>query len=482
MLGPAKCRDLERPVVVSLDALVPAGHFYRHLHAMLDLSFVREWVTDLYAPCGRPSIDPVVFFKLQLLLFFENMRSERQLIETASLHLAHRWYLGYTLDEPLPDHSSLTRIRQRLGLPLFRRFFEHVVDLCQDAGLVWGKEVIADATKVPGNAAMDSLAPRLSEVIDGHLVALFGSQDEHVAGERWDVLEHCTLAPDRPLSPSHERLSHRKVSLTDPDASPMAMRDGRTVLGYQDHYLVDGGRARIILHCLVTPGDVMENQPFLDQFRRTLFRYKLRPRRVIADTTYGTAANIRAIEDEGIQMFTPLPDWEQSSPYLPVAAFTYDADRDVYTCPQGTTLLPGWVDATAERVQYHAPTPVCRACPLHDRCTSGPRGRRLYRSFHAEYFDRVRAYHATPAFEKAMRKRAVWVEPLFGEAKQWHGLQKFRLRGLPNVNIQGVLIAAGQNLKRWLQATGWGRRGLPGAALVPNWSVPAPAYRSIPRT
>ena len=98
---------------------------------------VRAWVQELYAERGRPSIDPVVFFKLQLVLFFEGLRSERKLIETASLHLAQRWYLGYALDEPLPDHSSLTRIRQRLGVTIFQRFFERVVDLCQDAGLVW---------------------------------------------------------------------------------------------------------------------------------------------------------------------------------------------------------------------------------------------------------------------------------------------------------------------------------------------------------
>ncbi|MDB5057088.1 MAG: Transposase [Chloroflexi bacterium] len=443
MLGPAKDRDLDRPVLVSLEALVPADHFYRHLQAALDLSFVREWVTANYAPSGRPSIDPVVFFKLQLLLFFENMRSERQLIETASLHLAHRWYLGYALDEPLPDHSSLTRIRGRLGLPLFRRFFEHIVELCQDAGLVWGKEILADATKVPGNAAKESLVPRLKEVIDGHLVALFGEQEARVEGESWDVLEHCTLAPDRPLSPNRERRSHRKVSRTDADASPMVMRDGRTVLGYHTHYLVDGGRARIILHCLVTPSDIMENQPFVDQFRRTLFRYQLRPRRVIADTTYGTAANIRAIEAQDIRMYTPLPDREKSSPYFPPSAFAYDADRDVNVCPQGATLTPGWVDQRAERVQYHAPTPVCRVCALRARCVPGWRGRLLYRSFAADYLDRVRSYHTTPAFEQAMRKRSVWVEPLFGEAKQWHGLHKLRFRGLRKLNIQGVLIVAG---------------------------------------
>ncbi len=94
-------------------------------------------------------------------MFVEGIRSERQLIETASLNLAHRWYLGYALDEALPDHSSLTRIRQRLGIDLFQRFFEQIVDLCQEAGLVWGRELYFYATKVAANADLDSLVPPL---------------------------------------------------------------------------------------------------------------------------------------------------------------------------------------------------------------------------------------------------------------------------------------------------------------------------------
>jgi transposase len=108
MLGLPKPRRLDQPIAVSLEELVPRDHFYRHLEAKLDLNFVRDWTGELYAARGRPSIDPVVFFKLQLVMFFEGIRSERKLIETASLNLAHRWYLGYTLDEELPDHSSLT--------------------------------------------------------------------------------------------------------------------------------------------------------------------------------------------------------------------------------------------------------------------------------------------------------------------------------------------------------------------------------------
>jgi transposase len=126
---------------LTLEELVPPDHFYRHLERTLDLGFVRELVREAYADIGRPSIDPVVFFKLQLVMFFEDLRSERQLLRVVADRLSLRWYLGYDLTEPLPDHSSLTRIRERYGLAVFRRFFEAVVEQCLAAGLVWGQEL-----------------------------------------------------------------------------------------------------------------------------------------------------------------------------------------------------------------------------------------------------------------------------------------------------------------------------------------------------
>jgi transposase len=108
-----KERSLAPLVNVSLEDLVPHDHFYRHLDRILDLSFVREFVHETYAGGGRPSIDPVVFFKLQLVMFFEGIRSERLLMRHAADRLSVRWFIGYDLGEPLPDHSSLTRIRAR---------------------------------------------------------------------------------------------------------------------------------------------------------------------------------------------------------------------------------------------------------------------------------------------------------------------------------------------------------------------------------
>src|ERR671911_384338 len=204
MLGPTKPLRLDAPIVVSLEDLIPANHFYRHLEAKLDLGFVREWARELYAERGRPSIDPVVFFKLQLVMFFEGIRSERQLIAMASLNLAHRWYLGYALDEALPDHSSLTRIRQRLGIAIFERFFERIVDLCQEAGLIWGRELYFDATKVEANADTDSLVPRFYADANAHVADIFDEQ----------------LEPhDEPAAPPVDGLLHLPVETREVDST-----------------------------------------------------------------------------------------------------------------------------------------------------------------------------------------------------------------------------------------------------------------------
>jgi transposase len=536
MLGPAKERRLDRPVLASLDQLVPQRNVYRHLEATLDLAFVRDWVGDKYAERGRPSIDPVVFFKLQLILFFEGLRSERQLITTASLHLAHRWYLGYALDEALPDHSSLTRIRCRLGVDIFQRFFERVVELCQDAGLVWGKELFFDGTKVQANADFDSLTPRFALAAREHVTELFGhaaevdagagaepesgatvsqpaalaefaepptkvaldhtssqpahqpddggvtplsrsfsgdtATDQRLAAEngtRWQLLEQRRLDPQRPPSGPYRRITDFRASTTDPDAAPVNTQAGGK-LGYHDHYVVDGGKARIIVDMLVTPADVQDNQAFLDLLDRARFRFHLHVRRAIADSKYATGENLRALAERGILAYMPVVDYEQKTLFFRHADFVYDAEIDTYRCPQGETLrYRGNNYQTRSRV-YYAPAGVCQSCPLRERCTDSLDGRKLSRSFDADYRERARQLQTTEAYKKALRKRQVWVEPLFGEAKDWHQLRRFRLRTLANVNIQGLLVATGQNLKRLLAVTTRGHR--PAKALRVPFRLP----------
>ena len=269
------------------------------------------------------------------------------------------------------------------------------------------------------------------------------------------------------------RTSDFRVSTTDPDATPMRTGSA-TMLGYHDHYVVDGGKGRIILAALVTPADVMENVPLRDLLWRVCFRRKLRPHQVTGDTTYGTVENIVAVEGTGIRAFFPLPDFEARTPFFGKSVFTYDAVRDAYRCPQGQLRRRRKTKYTEEEVLYRADAAVCNACLVKAECTASDHGRIVHRSFSEDYLDRVRGYHATEAYKKAIRKRQVWVEPLFAEAKLWHGLRRLRLRGLPNANIQGLLVAAGQNLKRLLAATGWGRRHAPCGSLV---ALPRESYR-----
>jgi len=364
--------------------------------------------------------------------------------------------------------------------------------------------------RVNANADLDSLAPRFAvearEAIQEHLAALFApeagkpenvetsNRDERLAehlsadssspsplslptvisqAQREELAvdnaaRHDWIAEDgkqeREVHGTYQRTADLRISTTDPDATPMRLKGGGTHLGYHTHYVVDGGKRRIILAVLVVPGEVMDNQPMLDLLWYVYFRWRVRPRHVTGDTKYGTIENIKAIEDAHIRAYVPLPDWEHKTPYYGPAQFTYDAVHDQYCCPQGQLLFPFHREEQAQLVEYRAVAGTCNACPLKLHCTPSKRGRHLHRSFFADYQERVKGYHQTYAYQKAMNKRKVWVEPLFAEAKDWHGMRRFRLRRLWRVNCEAQIIAAGQNLKRLLQKRGWGRRPFPAEA------------------
>jgi len=432
-----KVRVVAPGAAVSLEDLVPAGHFYRHLDRVVDLSFVRELVRETYAPTGRPGVDPVVFFKLQLVLFFEGLRSERQLLRLAADRLSVRWYLGYGLAEPLPDHSTLSRLRERYGLEVFRRFFDAVVARCQAAGLVWGRELYIDGTKVEANASLDSLRPRF--YVEAHLNRLFESDAPATAvpappAEASDAGGEGAAAPSAlPTVPPagvaaanagrhdwiaaagrpdrqptvgrvrrrSERRADLEASTTDPDATAMpAPSRGGVHLGYKTHYVVDGGRARIILAALVTPAEARDNQPARDLLWHARFRQRLpRLRRVTGDKHYATFELIAALEDAGVRAYVPLPDWDRRPGFYGPSRFPYDAARDEYRCPQGHPLRRHHPSYRLEAWIYRADRTICAACPVRAACTTSRLGRSLTRSFYAAYLERVRAYQGTPAYE-----------------------------------------------------------------------------------
>jgi len=489
-----KARLFESLEHISLEELVPQDHFYRQVERMLDLSFVRDLVRHCYAGGGRPSVDPVVFFKLQLIMFFEGLRSERQLMEVASDRLSLRWFLGYDLHEPLPDHSSLSKIRDRYGVTIFRRFFDRIVEQCHQEGLVWGKELYFDSTQVEANADKDKRLPRFYiTAMQEHLAALFpGAETTPEMDTLSSTPAPARLPVDLPLEVEaelaeknsarhdwiaelgrqerevangyYQRRADIWVNTTDPDATAMHKKGGGSATGYHTHYAVDGGKARIILTALVTPSEVMDNQPMRDLLWHCRFRWHLGLEQVTGDTKYGTVENIVAIEEAGLRAYIPLADLDKRSPFFGKQRFRYEAERDCYICPGGADLPFLHYEYGPRITKYQAHAATCNTCPLKAQCTDSDKGRSVTRSFDEDYLDRVRSYQMTEPYKKALRKRKVWVEPLFGEAKQWHGLERFRLRRLEKVNIEALVTATGQNLKRLLSWCGWGRRRWPGGA------------------
>ena len=143
---------------IDLDEFVPNDHLLRKVDRIVDFDFLYELTAELYCPDnGRPCIDPVLFFRMQLIGYLFDITSDRQLCRDIHLNLADRWFCRVPLEDSVPDHSSLTRIRDRLGEAKYGQIFEHLVSHWRGQGQIKGKRIVADATLVRANASLASL-------------------------------------------------------------------------------------------------------------------------------------------------------------------------------------------------------------------------------------------------------------------------------------------------------------------------------------
>ncbi len=435
----------------SLDSLVPADDRYRRLGALLDLSWVRRETARLYGWTGRPSVDPVVIAKLLIIAFFEDIASERELVRQAHLNLAYRRFLGYRLDEALPDHSSLSRARYRLGLRFFIRLFEYALGLCLDAGLVGGDQQSVDSTFVEANASLASLRSRtLSQTAEAFTRRFFQSnpaQEEPAAEE------------DPPPRRRRARRNDAVVSRTDPDCGLDRRRGTKGRLGYRVTYAVDRLKG-VITGVRASPahdGDAAQLVPLIDEVRQR----GIPVQSVAADKGYSAGAVYQALEERGIEAFIPLQQRgaERQGRYGQ-DRFTYDEAEDRYRCPGGAWLPFRRADR-GDRI-YQAATRDCRGCELRATCTTA-RSRKLTVSRYHEPLERARQRSRTAAAGRAAVVRRIRSERTFGEGKEEHGLTRARWRGRVNMDKQALMTAMVQNLRRYLQAQ---TRVLEGAAAL----------------
>ena len=143
-----------------LSQRVPEDNFYRQLKEQLNLHFLYKATAKYYGNEGQRSIDPVVFFKLLLVGYLENLNSDRKIINHAKMRLDILFFIGYDIDEELPWHSTLSRTRQLLGEEIFLQLFREVLKLCVHKGMVSGKRQAVDSAYIKANASLDSLVEK----------------------------------------------------------------------------------------------------------------------------------------------------------------------------------------------------------------------------------------------------------------------------------------------------------------------------------
>jgi len=436
----------------SLDAAVPEKHIVRRLAAAVDFGFVRSLVNKHYSHTGQPSVDPVVLFKLWLLGYLFNIRSERRLCEEASLNLAWRWFLGYELDEALPDHSVLTKARRRFGTRVYELFFQRIVQLCEERGLVQGDVLFIDSTLSDANAARDTLrsralaGPRLPEPVQ-FVRDLFALNEPAPVPE--PPREKGGTGPKPGPLAEHPTLRSTLVSTTDPDAEVATRHNGRSRLVYKTQVVVDGGKANIITAVDVGSAgdsDASSVGKMLDKHQVNLGRA---PRELVADSGYGTETALRECEARGIVPTLNQKRKGNKTGLFSIDDFTYVVDRDVYVCPAGTELVRAAEHFTLGKSVYRPKGKyTCANCPLKAKCTTGRVNRQIQRSWGAEISDRARAHVASRLGQRRLRRRQVLSERIMADLKSKHGFERAQFRRRPSVQIQALLTAAVINLKQ----------------------------------
>lgn len=420
--------------------LIPEDHILRRVDGVLELGWLRAEVADLYDEGhGRPGIDPESALRLMLAGLLLGIVHDRKLMHEAQVNIAIRWFAGYRLTDVLPDHSSLTRIRQRWGEARFLGIFKQTVNQCVRAGLVRGDITHIDATLIRADVSWESLVERHVEIV------------KQANGDGDDDKDDGEAKGSTASGPRSRAGQPKKFSPTDPDATlATSCKQYRMEPCFKQHTAVDD-QAGVIVDVHVTTGEASEGHELEAQIERVEQVTGGTLEAVTADAGYAHAANYAMLEQRGIDAIIPPQQTPRHTTRLPMALFQYDARHQIVRCPQGQVLTRrgragdghGWLHR-AERV-------VCQGCARRVECVPpSAKARTIRVSDHHEALLRARRRHTRrePRFGELYSRHRWRSEGVHGEGKTCHGLRRAVRRGFWNVRIQCYLTAAVMNLKR----------------------------------
>jgi len=422
----------------NLEKRIRKDHILRDIAKHIDFDFVYQQVEDKYGSNGNVSVPPPVILKMMFLLIFYNVRSERELMQTLPERLDWLWFLGFDLDDEVPNHSVLSKARARWGLDVFRSLFESIVRQCVEAGLVDGSRIFTDASLVQADASNNS-------VVNQESLKRYLNKSYLEMERRLEDSNNLSLH-----DPGKQGSANRKhISTTDPDASVVRMGAGRSKLRYKIHRAVDE-KAEVITATGVTAGETNEAHlltALIDQHQSNTGKTVAT---AVADSKYGTIDNYLACADRNIAPhFESLDKSQQGSGrrqgIFEPSEFVYKPDDDLFICPAGESLKPRKLKTSRNQIEYSAAAKTCRCCSLKTQCTRSKQGRTLKRHIRQDELDRMLSVSESRQAKGDIRKRQHLMERSFARSYRY-GYQRARWRRLWRVQIQEYLTATIQNI------------------------------------
>lgn len=461
---------------------VPKENIYRQLKEQLDLSFLYQATRAYYGSEGQASIDPVVFFKLILTGYLENLNSDRKIIAHVSMRMDILYFIGYEIDETLPWHSTISRTRQLYGEEVFRELFKKVLGLCVSKGMVNGKRQAIDSAYIKANASLDSLAEKeIIEDADAYADEL--SMDEINSKDK----QHKTISPQRKREVERHHQwqkeayknqpkgntnkdgeldefgniirpkflsNHTHYSTTDPD-SRISVKPGKPrQLNYSAQTVVDTS-SHVITNINADYSDKRDSQSLEQAIEQTIENLKeneLKLEEVLADTGYSSGEALRYLESQNIVGY--IPNFGQYKNQR--EGFIYNAELDQYECQRGNkAILPYKRTATNSNgyvmKTYRSSESICKKCPVRSQCLGAKTNyKKIDHSIDKPLYDKMHERLQTNKAKHLKKLRSSTVEPVLGTLINFTSLRRIWTRGIQSAKKFMLGAAIAYNLKKWL--------------------------------
>jgi transposase len=434
-----------------LSDYVPADNFYRRLKGLLDLDFLYQSTLKYYGKEGQKSVDPVVFMKLMLVGYLENINSDRRIIASSVMRMDILYFLGYDLGEELPWHSTLSRTRKLYGEETFLGLFKQVLKLCIDKGLISGKRQAVDSALIPANASKQSMVERIvmedasvfSRELNDNSEDGPATPEEPKGGNKG--------GQDKKAAPTNQ--TH--YSPSDPDAR-LTTKPGKPMrLYYRAQMSVDTA-SHFITYIQAFKGNEADNSSLpvmLPQIMANLSGHVAPVEEILADTGYSSGKAIRALIANDLQGYIPNPGNYKYS--REDEGFTYDAENDRYICLMGVRLPFRRIESahnepTVLKKIYESNISDCKNCPFKEICANKKGFKKLVDSVDKPLYEYMQRQVESPKGRQMKSLRSSTVEPVFGSLINHTSLRRINTKGLKQANKCMLMAAAAYNIKKLL--------------------------------